>query len=141
MGALDVLPLVDAKRYLNIPAAVTTDDAELVQDFIPPAVQRVAEHVGRELVNALSCSPMERLAVRVALGTYWRTQRPARSGGRGGAASGAAMDADSDPAGLASLRRRLTELLGEPATSGAAAGAAPRGVFPPATAWPDPVRP
>lgn len=136
VSALDVLPLDVAKRYLNIPLDRVADDAELEEDFIPPAVQRVSEHVGRDLVDAALCTPLERLAVKVVLAAYWRTQRVSMGRGAsygGGGASGAALEADSDPAGVAPLRRRLTDLLGEPAV----VGAGPRGSFPPPLPWPD----
>lgn len=138
MAALDVLPLDKAKRFLNIPLNRTEDDEELVEDFIPPAVQRVGDHVGRTLVDAASCTPSERLALGMVLTAYWRTQR-ANRGGRGGGASAAALEADSDPAGPAPLRRRLTDLLGEPASASGSESGAPRGSFPPAQPWPDPI--
>lgn len=140
MAALDVLPLDVAKRYLNIPLDRTTDDVELSEDFIPPAVERVERHLGRPLVDVASTTATERLAVKVVLGAYWRTQRVGmgRSGSYGGGgASGAALEADSDPAGAAPLRARLTDLLGESAEDEALTPA-PIGCFPPAAAWPDP---
>lgn len=137
MGALDVLPLALAKRYLNIPAADHQHDDELTEDFVPPAVQRVAEHVGRELVDSASCTPLERLALKMVVEEYWKTQRAQGAGGRGsyGGASRTAIDADSGPAGTAPLRVRLEELLGPAAV---ATGPAPRGSFPPPSTWPDP---
>lgn len=140
MGALDVLPLAKAKRFLNIPLAKTEDDVELAEDFIPPAVERVERHLGRALVPA-EMSSSEQLAVKVVLHAYWKTQRAARAGGRGGGASGAALEADSDPTGAAPLRRRLVDLLGEPATAEGSGSGAPRGSFPEALPWPDPIGP
>jgi hypothetical protein len=141
VGALDVLPLAKAKRYLNIPAERTTDDEELAE-FIGPAVQRVGEHVGRELVDEQSCTPLELLAVKVVLGAYWRTQRVnmGRGGSYGGGVSGSALEADSDPAGAAPIRRRLIDLLGEPADDGKAPHTAPQGNFPSPEPWPDPAQ-
>ncbi|TAK32339.1 MAG: hypothetical protein EPO40_03150 [Myxococcaceae bacterium] len=128
-----VLNLADAKIYLNIPAARTADDVEL-GGFIPPAEARVARHLGRPPV---ADAPLEVLAVKVVLGEYWRTQRAGRRGGGGNAA--AATEADSGPAGTASLKVRLTELLGEPAAAGGGVPA-PVGSFPPAECWPDPAQ-
>lgn len=137
MSALDVLPLEKAKRYLNIPLAQTQHDDELEQDFIPPAVERVQRHLGRTLVDETSTSGSERLALKMVLGEYWRTQRVAAGRGRisGGGASGTAIEADSGPAGEAPLRVRLTDLLGEEAPD---QHTSPRGTFPPACGWPDP---
>lgn len=134
-----MLPLEKAKWYLNIPAERTTDDDELTE-FIAPAVQRVGQHVGRELVDEQSCTPLELLAVKVVLGAYWRTQRVnmGRGGSYGGGVSGSALEADSDPAGVAPIRRRLIDLLGDPADDGTGQAAAPQGCFPPAESWPDP---
>jgi hypothetical protein len=137
---LAVLPLDKAKLHLNIPPTSTTNDVELEEDFIPPAAERVERHLGRELVpDAMSGS--ERLAVKVVLAEYWRTQRVStgRGGFGGGGASGAALEADSDPAGAAPLRRRLVDLLGPGADDvGSGSGAGPVGSFPPAESWPDP---
>lgn len=138
---LEVLPLEKAKLHLNIPSTSTQNDDELRDDFIPPAVERVERHLGRELVPA-EMTGSERLAVRVVLAEYWRTQRVStgRGGYGGGGASGAALEADSDPAGAAPLRRRLIDLLGPAAddATGAGGGLAPRGSFPLPQPWPDP---
>lgn len=138
MAALDVLPPAKAKEFVQIPAAVTSLDDELVE-FIGAAVERVERHLGRALDPA-AVTFSELLAAKMVLGEYWRTQRATR-GGRGsygGGASGAAIEVDADPAGMAPLRLRLTELLGEPApTSG---GLVPSGSFPAAAGWPDPAR-
>ena len=144
MSALDVLPLVDAKRYLNIPLARAEDDAELA-GFVPAAVQRVERHLWGEsstqqLEDLDVVSPLQLLAVKVVLGEFWRTQR-LRTARAGSGASGTAIDADSGPAGLASLRTRLTELLGPPADGKGSDPAEPVGSFPPALPWPDPVVP
>ncbi|HEY9354604.1 MAG TPA: head-tail connector protein [Nocardioides sp.] len=136
MGALDILPLDVAKTYLNFRGE--QNDAELAT-FIPPAVERVERHLGRTLDPA-TVTAIEVLAVKVVLAEYWRTQRA--NYGRssyGGGASGAAIEADSGPAGEAPLRVRLTELLGDPATGTGAAAPEPLGSFPSAQAWPDPI--
>lgn len=148
MAALDVLPLDVAKRFLNIAPNLTDQDDELSVDFIPPAVERVERHVfgaspdGQPLGHLApdTISASQRLACKVVLGEYWRTQRTVLGGGRPlGAVSGGA-DLDSDPAGTAPLRARLTELLGEPSkvTPGTPA---PAGMFDPPQPWPDPALP
>lgn len=133
----DVLPLAAAKRYLNIPLSSTVNDDELEEEFIPPAVERVGRHLGRSLIDADEVTPSELLACKVVLGEYWRTQRFRRGGGAGGP-SGAAIEADTGPAGAAPITNRLTELLGPPADR---EETKPTGSFPPATAWPDPAMP
>lgn len=137
MAPLDVLPLPAAKEYLNIPAASTVNDTELA-GFVPAAVERVERHLGRTLVSAATSTASEVLAVKVVLGEYWRTQRVRAKGGGaygGGGASGAAIEADSGPAGAAPLRVRLTELLGDEVSE---PGEGPRGSFPAPSRWPDP---
>lgn len=140
MSALDVLPLDAAKRYLNIPLANVLDDGELTE-FIGAAVQRVERHLFGESsdvhLDPDAVSPLQVLAVKVVLAEYWRTQRY-KTARAGGGASGTAIEADSGPAGLASLPVKLTELLG-PAADDASGGAlAPVGEYPPVQAWPDP---
>lgn len=135
MSALDVLPLDKAKLYLNIPPTATQNDDELRDDFIPPAVERVERHLGRALVPA-EMTGSERLAVKLVLAEYWRTQRAKVGRGvSGGGTSGAAIESDSGPGGMAAIKTRLTDLLGPPA---AEAGSGPVGSFPAAQAWPDP---
>lgn len=135
MAPLEVLPLPAAKEYLNIPAASVVNDAELA-GFVPAAVERVERHLGRTLVDAATSTASEVLAVKVVLGEYWRTQRVrARGGAMGGGQTGAAIEADSGPAGVAPLRVRLTELLGDEVSE---PGEGPRGAFPAASRWPDP---
>lgn len=147
MAALDVLPLDQAKKHVNTELAITTDDAEMTA-FIEAAVERVDRHLwteaeretGRSLTAAGEpVTPSRRLAVMVVFAEYWRTQRPrgARSGGA--AVSVAAVEADSGPAGVASLTSRLTELLGPAAES--SSGTAAVGSFPAALPWPDPALP
>lgn len=144
MGALDVLPLVAAKRYLNIKNDEWDD--ELEQDFIPPAVERVERHiagqagVGVTLTAAADATATQILAVKMVLGEYWRTQRTAAGRGGFGGTSAAQVDADTGPAGTASLRSRLTDMLGPPADSDDLDGPvpSPTGAFPPAQRWPDP---
>lgn len=48
MSALDVLPLGEAKQHLNMSAAATTHDVELV-GFITAAVEVVGRHLGEVL--------------------------------------------------------------------------------------------
>lgn len=143
MSALDVLPLDAAHRYLNIPLATTIDDDELTE-FIEAAVQRVERHLfgenSDEHLDPDALSALQVLAVKVVLAEYWRTQRYKTARGAGGS-SGTAIEADSGPAGLASLRVRLTELLGPPADGAAGGVPAPVGEFPPAVGWPDPALP
>jgi len=144
VSALDVLPLDAAKRYLNIPLANTIDDGELTE-FIGAAVQRVERHLygedsdgnPNEHLDPDALSALQVLAVKVVLAEYWRTQR-FKTARAGGGASGTAIEADSGPAGLASLRVKLTELLGPAADDEAAAALAPTGEYPPVLAWPDP---
>lgn len=133
MAALDVLPLPAAKEYLNIPAASTVNDTELA-GFIPAAVERVERHLGRPLIDAATSTASEVLAVKVVLGDFWRTQR-VRAGRSFGGASSSAVEADSGPAGMAPLRVRLSDLLGEEVSE---PGEIPRGSFPAASRWPDP---
>lgn len=142
MGALDVLPVALAKRYLNIPATSVENDTELAEDFIPPAVARVERHLwgdesGAQL-DPLTITAPQRLAVRMVLNEYWRTQRAKVSRVSPGI-SGSAVETDAGPAGLASLTVRLTDLLGPPFSGGDAAPSSPTGSFPPPPCWPDPV--
>jgi hypothetical protein len=140
VSALDVLPLDAAKRYLNIPLANTIDDGELTE-FIGAAVQRVERHLfgenSAEHLDPLAVSALQVLAVKVVLAEYWRTQRYKTARAAGGS-SGTAIEADSGPAGLASLQVRLTELLGPPADGASGGVPAPVGEYPPVQAWPDP---
>lgn len=144
MSALDVLPLDAAKRYLNIPLAVTNDDDELTE-FIGAAVQRVERHLygedsagnPKEHLDPAALSALQVLAVKVVLAEYWRTQRYKTARAAGGV-SGTAIEADSGPAGLASLQVRLTELLGPPADGESGGVLSPVGEYPEAPAWPDP---
>jgi len=140
VSALDVLPLDAAKRYLNIPLANTIDDGELTE-FIGAAVQRVERHlVGEDSDEHLdpdAVTPLQVLAVKVVLAEYWRTQRYKTARAAGGA-SATAIDADSGPAGLASLQVKLTELLGPPADGASGGVPAPVGEYPLVQAWPDP---
>ena len=150
MTALDVLPLEKAKRHLNIPLATTTDDAELVE-FIEAAVARVDRHLftgperdtGRSLGDGNEpVTPLRLLAVKAVLAEYWRTQR-VRSARGGGGTSAAVIEQNSGPGGMASLRARLTDLLGPPVPDDnptASAAGAPRGDFPAPQPWPDPAR-
>lgn len=136
MSALDVLPLAAAKEHINFraPQDQGQNDAEILE-MIPAAAERVERHLGRP-PSAGSFS--ERLAVKVVFAEYWRTQRGSsttRGSRGGGGASGAAIEADSGPAGAAPLTSRLTELLGDPVQE---AGDAPRGSFPEPQRWPDP---
>lgn len=148
MAALDVLPLDEAKDFLNISRARSEWDGEL-SGFIAAAVERVERHIAGEagigvtLVAAADANALQLLAVKAVLAEYWRTQRT-RGVGRGGAGgtTAAAVEADSGPAGMASLRARLVDLLGPAAEpDGLGTVPAPRGTFPPAQAWPDPVPP
>lgn len=133
MSALDVLSVEDAKAYLN--ERTTAHDDELAR-FIGAAVARVEKHLGRSLVDAAEVTPLEQLAVEMVLADYWRTQRTSAST-RGGYVS-PPYEGDDGPGGVASLRVRLTDLLGEPAAEKAGAGSAPQGSFPAPAAWPDP---
>lgn len=140
MPALDVLSLVKAKAYLNVRSG--EDDVELAE-FISAAVERVERHlagpagIGVTLTDAATVTALQLLAVKAVLGEYWRTQRVRI--GRGTAAStAAAVEADSGPGGAASLRSRLTELLGPPFDGTGASPPAPVGSFPPPRSWPDP---
>lgn len=143
MAPIDVLPLADAKRFLNIRTAEFDD--ELTQDFIGPAVERVERHlageagIGQTLTTAAAATQLQILAVKAVLADYWRTQRT-RVGGRsyGGGTTAAAVEADSGPTGAASLRSRLTDLLGPPFEGSGSAPPAPGGSFPKAQPWPDP---
>ncbi len=147
MTALDVLPLQVAKRFLNIADARTEHDTELLADFIPPAVERVERHLfgtdstGQPLshLDPGSVTATQLLACKVVLAAYWRTQRARSPSGGYGAGGGAGME-DSDPAGMAPLRRRLIDLLGPPAEDGPDARLDPRGSFPDPSCWPDPIR-
>lgn len=143
MSALDVLSLDDAKRYLNIPLANTVDDAELTE-FIAAAVQRVERHLfgenSDEHLDPDALSALQVLAVKVVLAEFWRTQR-FKTARAAGSASGTSIEADTGPAGLASLRARLTELLGPPVDGAAGGVPAPVGEFPPPVDWPDPALP
>ena len=135
MSALDVLPLDDAKRYLNIPAATTANDEELSERFIPAAVARVGKHLGRSLLDDPEIDPLELMAVEVVLAEYWKTQQVSVAP-RGYTQQ--PWEADNGPGGSASLRARLTDLLGEPAATKPGDGTAPQGSFPPPSPWPDP---
>lgn len=141
MAPLDVLPLVDAKRFLNIRTAEF--DAELTEDFIGPAVERVERHlagdagIGQTLTTAAAATQLQILAVKAVLAEYWRTQRTRVGRGSFGTTA-AAVEADSGPAGVASLRSRLEELLGPPFEGTGSAPPSPGGSFPRAQAWPDP---
>lgn len=141
MSALDVLPLAAAKLYLNIPASVTKDDVEL-QGFIAAAVGRVDRHLyGDAAEQSLAddpetVTPLQLLAVKAALAEFWETQRVGYVGGSYGGGTAAAAAMDTGPSGVASLTMRLTELLGPPAGD---ASTVPRGSFPAAAPWPDPI--
>lgn len=139
MAALDVLPLADAKVYLNI--TTTAHDDEL-EKFIGAAVARVDKHLGLDqpgevsLAEQTELTPLQRLAVEMVLAEYWRTQRISATNRSTYVAQ--PWEDDDGPAGTASLRARLTDLLGEPAATKRGTGAAPQGTFPSATPWPDP---
>jgi len=63
-----------------------------------------------------SVTAAEKLAVKVVLAEYWRTQRvEVAANAARGYASGVALEADAGPAGTAPLKVRLAELLGPPA--------------------------
>jgi hypothetical protein len=139
VSALDVLPLPAAKAHINKRATDTRDDDEITE-FIAAAVERVERHLGRPL-DALTITPSQRLACKVVFAEYWRTQRTKLNvRPLGGAASTAALEADTDPVGAAPLRFKLTELLGAPATSSPTTPA-PLGTFDPPSPWPDPALP
>jgi hypothetical protein len=143
MAPLDVLPVAAAREYLNIRR--TDDDAELAE-FIAAAVERVERHiagdagVGSTLTTAEDATALQLLAVKAVLADYWATQRVRVSRGTYGGGTAAAVEADTGPDGAASLRARLTELLGPPAGDGGGAPPAPTGSFPPGRLWPDPPR-
>lgn len=146
MAALDVLPLDQAKKHVNAKLDVTTDDDEM-KAFIPAAVERVDRHLfteaeraaGRSLANpGEQVTASRQLAVKVVFAEYWRTQRGRSARASVGAMSAAAVETDSGPAGVASLRLRLTELLGPAAAE--SGSTPPSGSFPPPAAWPDPAR-
>jgi uncharacterized phage protein (predicted DNA packaging) len=138
VAALDVLPLDVAKRYLNIDAGTTAHDDELADDFIPPAVARVERHVGRTFTDYESVGPLERLALKMVLAEFWRTQSVSATRSYNGSVGQQSYDADSDPAGTAPLRVRLEELLGEEAPQETASVSSPQGSFPEPSPWPDP---
>lgn len=127
MAALDVLPLDEAKRYLN--KSSDTDDDELT-GFIAAAVERVERHVGGSIEPPTAS---QLLAVKVVLGEYWETQRVAAAGPTSIYTAAIAVD-DDGPTGSAPLRMRLAEILGDPASD------SPRGSFPDPLPWPDPIR-
>lgn len=144
-----VVSLADAKQHLNKALQGTVDDEEL-RPMLAAAVRRVDRHLwtreqrdaGATLNVATHLEPEQRLAVLAVLAEYWRTQR-ARGGGRGGGGgtTAAAIAEDSGPGGMASLKSRLTDLLGPPApedNAAAVTAGAPRGCFPAAEPWPDP---
>lgn len=134
----NVISLTDARLYLNKLGAGAVDEDEL-RTMIAAAVGRVDRHLGRSLLDATSVTESEVLAVKAVLAEFWRTQR-SRFGGRsnvGMPTTAAAIDLDAGPAGGASLRAKLTDLLGEPAASGGGV-AAPTGSFPSPCEWPDP---
>lgn len=137
MSALDVLPVVTAKRFLNITRSDW--DTELSQDFIPPAVDAIERWTGKGAGGLESgASPSELFAVKVVLREYWRTQYPERSGGSGAPTSYGAAATDTGPAGGAPLERRLETILGPKVASAGGGGAVARGTFDPPQPWPDP---
>lgn len=148
--AAAVVSLADAKAHLNKELGRTVDDDEL-RAMMPAAVRRVDRHLwspteraaGATLAVATEILPEQRLAVLTVLVDFWRTQRNRSYGGGatygGTGASGAAIEADSGPAGAAPLKVRLTDLLGPAADDEDAERAQPRGSFPLAQPWPDPV--
>jgi hypothetical protein len=65
-----------------------------------------------------SVTAAEKLAVKMVLAEYWRTQRvEVAANSARGYASGVALEADAGPAGTAPLKIRLQELLGPAAPS------------------------
>lgn len=85
----------------TLPAIVNTDSA-----FGGPV--EVTYKVGRTSVTA-----NEKLAVKMVLAEYWRTQRVEVSRAAGiSYASGVALESDAGPAGTAPMRLRLQEILG-----------------------------
>lgn len=125
MAALDVLPLDEAKKYLN--KSSDTDDDELT-GFIAAAVERVERHVGGSIEPPTAS---QLLAVKVVLGEYWETQRVAAAGPTPVYAN--SVD-DDGPTGTAPLSVRLAEILGD------ALSESPQGSFPDPLPWPDPIR-
>lgn len=125
MAPLDVLPLAEAKEHLNkVTNAQPGGDDELIE-MIGAAVERVQEHLGgRELTAAAGFS--ERLACKVVLADYWKTQRPT-IGGRQPYGGQAGFAQEDGPTSGASLMAKLTAILG-PAVS--AASNLPIGRFP-----------
>lgn len=142
-----VISLADARDFLNKSVGGQVDEDEL-RTMMAAAVERVDRHLfsrderaaGRTLATEPLVTQSQVLAVKVVLAEFWRTQRT-RLGGRatgiGGATTAATSEADSGPAGVASLTARLTDLLGVPAAGGDTVPA-PAGSFPAADPWPDP---
>lgn len=124
MAALDVLPLDEAKKYLN--KSTDTDDDELT-GFIAAAVERVERHVGGSIEPPTAS---QLLATKVVLGEYWETQRVAAAGPTPVYAN--SVD-DDGPTGTAPLSVRLAEILGD------ALSESPSYSFPSAQPWPDPI--
>lgn len=124
MAALDVLPLDEAKRYLNKSSDI--DDDELT-GFIAAAVERVERHVGGSIEPPTAS---QLLATKVVLGEYWETQRVAAAGPTPVYAN--SVD-DDGPTGTAPLSVRLAEILGD------ASSESPSYSFPSAQPWPDPI--
>lgn len=142
MSALDVLSLDAAKAHLNIRLTDIRNDGEITE-MIAAAVERVERHLyGMDPVtkkplgqlDPATATPSQRLACKVVLAEYWRTQKPA---GAVRALGTVAQEADDDPAGTAPLRYKLVELLGEPSRA-TPDQAVPVGSFPAASPWPDP---
>ncbi|AEA27919.1 hypothetical protein Psed_5792 [Pseudonocardia dioxanivorans CB1190] len=141
MYATEVLSLEAAKAYLNEDLESTVNDDELTE-FIEAAVARVDKHLGLDqipgagLAYAAEVTPLQRLAVKTVLRVYWDTQRTSVTDRNGYTAQ--PWEDDNGPAGTASIRSKLTDLLGQAAAEPSGSGAAPQGAFPPPSCWPDP---
>ncbi|MEV1295782.1 head-tail connector protein [Pseudonocardia sp. NPDC049635] len=130
---LEVLPLDKAKEHLNREKIRQPGEDDELEEFIGAAVDRVSRHLGRP---ADPSRPLDVLAAKVVLAEYWKTQRPAA--GRSSTYTGHVNpNADDGPTSGASIRVKLTDLLGPAAPD---AGSAPQGLFPPPQAWPDPIQ-